>query len=1031
MKTSRSVRVIASPLSYPRLFVAIIAFSFMFATLPMPVRAASLTSAQLSSVVSLLQSFGVDQGTINQVSQLLGGTTQTAVPPQISTNSQNDSIVASLDSSSPNYALIAGASTGVVLGVFKLHATGENIKLTKVGLTLVSGHAADLVTLYIYSSSGQLLGTALFAGSNTNTVSTLTIPLVLPQNLDTQIIVKADIASIGVNQLGTAGDTVSLALNPSTTQGSGVSTGTSVTATGGVSATNGVRIFKSYPSVALVPLSAPLSGSDQALLRFSVTANSTGSIGISQFPFTISAQNGTSVSNLGLYGYSDPEYSQPISGQGTEGLIGGATSASAPINTRFFITPVLSTPVEVPAGQTYYFELRGSVSATSNPVSVATTLLGDSQIVGGFFQAGNSGFGNFQWSPNDQSIGDSQIVGGFFQAGNSGFGNFQWSPNDQSISTSLTNDWTNGFAVAGLSSNGIGQNLTGTPQSTATSTPGSLVFSVASSLAPQTLTPGSEQVTVARFTLDANQSGEDVRLARVRSLYTSSSPSVDPTNCQFYNDSTPLNTGTHVVNNPSNPAGTESYITFTFDNPLVVPKGTTMTLNLTCNIPSSAVGSFQWGTYLTDHGIKAPEFSATGVALGDTIIPTGPATAGTQMKIVPASVSDTLTISLDPASSSYSIVAGGSTGVTLGVFDLRASGENIALTKLGISLASGHAADLSEVYIYNSTTGAFLGTAQFANSTLTTAILTTPLTLSQNVTTEITLKADMATVGVNQPGTAGDLISVALNPSATQGVGISSGSFITGSGTATGSHGVRLFKSYPTVSLGSLPSIGLSDGNLLRFSISASVTGSVGIIQFPFIVSVLSGERVSNLALYAYTDPADSQFISGEGNGGLIGSAMTTVPTNTRFFVVPANNQPIEIPAGQTYYFELRGSVSGNSNITSITTLLGDVSYNQLFQAGASANGNFQWSPNDQGTTAPLTSDWTNGYYVPGLPASGISQTRTGSGATSTASAMIIPIATPTSPNVDLLSAVAKSVQAPITMLADALGNVFFTLGIY
>lgn len=55
------------------MFALALVFSAGFVT-PTPAQAASLTSAQVSAIISLLQSFGADQSVINNVSVALGGT---------------------------------------------------------------------------------------------------------------------------------------------------------------------------------------------------------------------------------------------------------------------------------------------------------------------------------------------------------------------------------------------------------------------------------------------------------------------------------------------------------------------------------------------------------------------------------------------------------------------------------------------------------------------------------------------------------------------------------------------------------------------------------------------------------------------------------------------------------------------------------------------------------------------------------------------------------------------------------------------
>jgi hypothetical protein len=72
METSRSYVAVLNPLSRQvRILGAVIVLSFILAIIPMPARAASLTSDQISSIISLLQAFGADQAVIDNVSAIL------------------------------------------------------------------------------------------------------------------------------------------------------------------------------------------------------------------------------------------------------------------------------------------------------------------------------------------------------------------------------------------------------------------------------------------------------------------------------------------------------------------------------------------------------------------------------------------------------------------------------------------------------------------------------------------------------------------------------------------------------------------------------------------------------------------------------------------------------------------------------------------------------------------------------------------------------------------------------------------------
>lgn len=344
-------------------------------------------------------------------------------------------VSASIDPTSPSYAVNAAGTTGVTMGVVKLRATNENFNLTKLGLKLNSslgktgsGAAAtapgDLVTVYLYNSTGTLLGTATFTGSNTTATSTLSSPLTLTHDTDTTVIIKADLASIGSANSGGVGDL--LKVDPLNYEGTGVSSGNTVkgAATSGVA---GNRMFKSYPTLALDTLGST-GVADGRLMHFKVTASSAGSVGIDKFTFAVSTTS-TTVTNVNLYGYTDSSYSSAISGQGSGGIIGSQLN-SIPSSAVFSISPT-TNPVQVPAGTTYYFELRGSVAGVQTGSAVVTTLKGDAA-----YDAVASGY-------------QVNTVAGLTSS------NFIWSGNSITTAASLDIDWSNGYSLPGLPAAGI------------------------------------------------------------------------------------------------------------------------------------------------------------------------------------------------------------------------------------------------------------------------------------------------------------------------------------------------------------------------------------------------------------------------------------------------------------------------------------------------------------------------------------------------------------------------------------------------
>ncbi len=335
----------------------------------------------------------------------------------------------------------------------------------------------------------------------------------------------------------------------------------------------------------------------------------------------------------------------------------------------------------------------------------------------------------------------------------------------------------------------------------------------------------------------------------------------------------------------------------------------------------------------------------------------------------------TLTVSTDSSSPAYRIVAGGSAGVRLAAYNFHATGESINITKVGLFLSSGRPADLTNVYIYGGS-GQILGSGIFAGaSTDATIVLTTPLTVPKDGDARVWVVGDIANIGTAQPATSGDNIIVDA-AAWTQGVGMSSGQTITTMGYYSSVAGVRIFRSFPMVSPIPLSSTGLEDGRLLRFTVTANPSGSVGLDGFKFNVSP-SNVSVGTIQLYGYTDGGYSQPIAGF-TGGFIGQ--TGVLQGD--YITPTPTQVLEIPAGQTYYFELRGALSNQQPGASVTSVLsGDTWFHtpSTLQGAYSSGSHFVWTPNTYTMSGPNDVDWTNGIGISGLPPGGILQARTGS----------------------------------------------------
>ena len=224
------------------------------------------------------------------------------------------------------------------------------------------------------------------------------------------------------------------------------------------------------------------------------------------------------------------------------------------------------------------------------------------------------------------------------------------------------------------------------------------------------------------------------------------------------------------------------------------------------------------------------------------------------------------------------------------------------------------------------------------------------------------------------------------------GKGVSSGTSIAGSTTDVNATGVRIMKAYPTFAKIAVPSTTLvaGDMDLYRFSIATNPdTGNgIGLHQLTVNIATSTGNSVSgtttvtNIKVYAYTDSSLSLPVSGYDNGQVvaaIGGLVSSGDNDAQLSSI------LKIPSDSTYYFKVRGTVtltSGSGTFSgSVTTKInGDTAYPSLattmMGAQTSVDGtsqdNLVWSPNSTTTSVAAHVDWTNGYYVSGLPSDGM-----------------------------------------------------------
>ncbi|KKU26970.1 MAG: hypothetical protein UX39_C0005G0008 [Candidatus Magasanikbacteria bacterium GW2011_GWA2_46_17] len=374
-------------------------------------------------------------------------------------------LAAAGDTTNTSYTIASAGTTGVVVAGYKFTATNDDIDLRRLVLKLTntaSSSDTDIVLVHIFDGNTEVAPAVTFTGGATLATTTLTVPTVIARGTQKVLTVKVDLAGITNDAAAGKGSghllNIDIDNNDSTgTYGSGVGSGVQVNSTGSTAVTStGIRIFKSYPKFASVTGTGalPQSGvADGRLIRFSVTADSKGPVNIAKFLVTIATSTITSVNTVNMFAFNTLDASGnltgPVAGVNTGGqlLTTSVSTAVYPSSPTIAIYPQTTagatTTIQIGVGSTMYFEVRGTVTGVTTGSSVVTTLKGDT----GYPQVSNTYF-----MPT-VVIADA--------GANIALNSFIWSPNSTTTSPSVNDvDWSNGYALPGLPSNGIIQSRT-------------------------------------------------------------------------------------------------------------------------------------------------------------------------------------------------------------------------------------------------------------------------------------------------------------------------------------------------------------------------------------------------------------------------------------------------------------------------------------------------------------------------------------------------------------------------------------------
>jgi hypothetical protein len=242
-----------------------------------------------------------------------------------------------------------------------------------------------------------------------------------------------------------------------TTRANGESSGVTINPTAGADTTGvGVRLVKTYPTLErlAVPSNTLVNG-EMVLYRFKVTADAADDLGLSKFTFRISSTTVATSTIFKVFAFSDsgfsvsayaqnPPHSRNIDKVGETVWDGVANAYLGSDEIAFFFNPISNSnpavtadiastteALNVPAGGSRYFELRGTVATATAGDSIAVALLGDSSF-----------------ASNTNTV-DRQTANAVNEATHN---DFIWSPNTTTTAATSTTDWLSGFQVPGLPS---------------------------------------------------------------------------------------------------------------------------------------------------------------------------------------------------------------------------------------------------------------------------------------------------------------------------------------------------------------------------------------------------------------------------------------------------------------------------------------------------------------------------------------------------------------------------------------------------
>ena len=311
------------------------------------------------------------------------------------------------DDTESEAGLVIAGQSGVVLGKIRLTAANEELKQTKMRISLVTtANYTNLVAMSLYDGSTLVAGPVPVDSSGNADFSGMSF--VVPKDGSKTLTVKADLNTISGGALTGKNLKITTDLT-SPTAGTfeyrGTSSSTVKTTISTADVTGKDKILrKTKPTVSLASLpTSTLSNGTQVMSRFTVTADSAQQLSLKTIVFELNLNNVGSA--LSVATTTDSNVREV--GQGSN-ITGSATTSGTCSTSTSGTCDVLVTfanEQSIAAGTSKTYELRLTVAgADSSGESIGSKLLGDTAIATNFLTGSGSAINgtayNFIWSDN-------------------------------------------------------------------------------------------------------------------------------------------------------------------------------------------------------------------------------------------------------------------------------------------------------------------------------------------------------------------------------------------------------------------------------------------------------------------------------------------------------------------------------------------------------------------------------------------------------------------------------------------------------